>query len=82
MEMKLSYKMRSKICQWNFDLNELGKDYKLIQFIESKVPVNHFGENIHGNILNHWPEWVYLDKGYTTVKDTVKVNYSYNDIQN
>jgi ribonuclease-3 len=33
-------------------LNELGKDLNLIRFIDSKVPIQHFGENIHGNILN------------------------------
>jgi ribonuclease-3 len=32
-------------------LNELGKDLNLVQYIESKVPLNHFGENIHGNIF-------------------------------
>ena len=37
-------------------LNELGEDLNLIQFIKSKVPSNHFGENIHGNIFGstHW----------------------------
>ncbi len=56
-------KMRSKIVSREH-LNELGKDLNLIQFIESKVPVNHFGENIFGNIFESLVGAVYLDKGY------------------
>jgi ribonuclease-3 len=41
------------------------KDYKLIQFI-SKVPINHFGENIHGNIrIESLIGAIYLDRGYS-----------------
>ena len=56
-------KMRSKIVSREH-LNELGKDLKLIQFIESKVPVQHFGENIHGNIFESLVGAIYLDRGY------------------
>ncbi|MBC5862143.1 ribonuclease III [Flavobacterium sp. K77] len=56
-------KMRSKIVSREH-LNELGKDLNLIQFIESKVPVQHFGENIHGNIFESLIGAIYLDKGY------------------
>ncbi len=56
-------KMRSKIVSREH-LNELGKDLNLIQFIESKVPVQHFGENIHGNIFESLVGAIYLDKGY------------------
>jgi len=56
-------KMRSKIVSREH-LNELGKDLKLIQFIESKVPVQHFGDNIHGNIFESLIGAIYLDKGY------------------
>jgi ribonuclease III len=56
-------KMRSKIVSREH-LNELGKDLNLIQFIESKVPVHHFGENIHGNIFESLIGAIYLDKGY------------------
>ena len=56
-------KMRSKIVNREH-LNELGKDLKLIQFIESKVPVQHFGDNIHGNIFESLIGAIYLDKGY------------------
>jgi ribonuclease-3 len=42
-----STKMRSKIVSREHSLNELGKD-KSHSLIDSKVPIQHFGENIHG----------------------------------
>lgn len=57
-------KMRSKIVSREH-LNELGKDFNLIQFVESKVSVQHFGENIHGNIFEAFIGAIYLDKGYS-----------------
>lgn len=57
-------KMRSKIVSREH-LNELGKDLNLIQFVESKVPVQHFGENIHGNIFESLIGAIYLDRGYS-----------------
>ena len=56
-------KMRSKIVSREH-LNELGKDLNLVQFVESKVPIQHFGENIHGNIFESLIGAIYLDKGY------------------
>lgn len=56
-------KMRSKIVSREH-LNELGKDLKLVQLVESKVPVQHFGENIHGNVFESLVGAIYLDKGY------------------
>jgi ribonuclease III len=56
-------KMRSKIVSREH-LNELGKDLNLIHFVESKVPVQHFGENIHGNIFESLVGAIYLDRGY------------------
>jgi len=57
-------KMRSKIVSREH-LNELGRDLNLIKFIESKVPVSHFGENIHGNVFEALVGAIYLDQGYT-----------------
>lgn len=57
-------KMRSKIVSREH-LNELGKDLKLVQFVESKVPLQHFGENIHGNIFESLVGAIYLDRGYS-----------------
>lgn len=56
-------KMRSKIVSREH-LNELGKDLKLIQFIESKVNTQFFGENIYGNIFEGLVGAIYLDRGY------------------
>jgi ribonuclease-3 len=56
-------KMRSKIVSREH-LNELGKNLNLVRFVESKVPVQHFGENIHGNIFESLVGAIYLDRGY------------------
>jgi ribonuclease III len=42
----------------------LGKGLDLIQFLESKVAVQQFGENIHGNLFESLVGAIYLDKGY------------------
>ncbi|MDN3675314.1 ribonuclease III domain-containing protein [Flavobacterium branchiarum] len=57
-------KMRSKIVSREH-LNDLGKDLNLVRFIESKVPLQHFGENIHGNIFESLIGAIYLDRGYS-----------------
>lgn len=57
-------KMRSKIVSREH-LNELGRDLNLIRFVESKVPINHLGENIHGNIFEALVGAIYLDQGYS-----------------
>ena len=64
-------KMRSKIVSREH-LNELGKDLNLVRFVESNVPVQHFGENIHGNLLNHWWVQFILIEGMNTAKDLFK----------
>ncbi len=56
-------KMRSKIVSREH-LNELGRDLNLIRFVESKVPAQHFGDNIHGNIFEALIGAIYLDAGY------------------
>jgi ribonuclease III len=56
-------KMRSKIVSREH-LNELGRDLDLIRFVNSKVPTQHFGENIHGNIFEALIGAIFLDKGY------------------
>ena len=64
-------KMRSKIVSREH-LNELGKDLNLVQFVESKVPVQHFGDNIHGNIFESLVGAIYLDKGYEFCKKFIQ----------
>ncbi|HEX9980578.1 MAG TPA: ribonuclease III [Flavobacterium sp.] len=56
-------KMRSKIVSREH-LNELGRDLNLILFMRSKIPLNNFGENIHGNIFEALIGAIYLDQGY------------------
>ncbi len=56
-------KMRSKIVSREH-LNELGRDLNLVSFVESKIPISNFGENIHGNIFEAVIGAIYLDRGY------------------
>lgn len=56
-------KMRSKIVSREH-LNELGRDLNLLQFLDSKVPAQHFGENIYGNLFEALVGAIYLDQGY------------------
>ena len=56
-------KMRSKIVSREH-LNELGKDLDLIEFVESRIPKTHFGNNIHGNVFEALVGAIYLDRGY------------------
>jgi ribonuclease-3 len=64
-------KMRSKIVSREH-LNELGRDLNLIQFVESKVPSQHFGENIHGNIFEALVGAIYLDQGYLVCEQFIQ----------
>lgn len=56
-------KMRSKVVSREH-LNELGKDLKLINLVESKIPAGQFGDNIHGNLFEALVGAIFLDKGY------------------
>ena len=64
-------KMRSKIVSREH-LNELGRDLNLISFVESKVPSQHFGENIHGNIFEALVGAIYLDHGYLSCEKFIQ----------
>ncbi|MEM9142736.1 MAG: ribonuclease III domain-containing protein, partial [Bacteroidota bacterium] len=52
-------KMRSKIVSRKH-LNELGRDLNLINFVESRIPKSHFGDNIHGNVFEALVGAIYL----------------------
>ncbi|MDG3582708.1 MULTISPECIES: ribonuclease III [Galbibacter] len=56
-------KMRSKIVSREH-LNELGKDLNLIKFVKSKIPSEHFGDNIHGNVFEALVGAIFLDRGF------------------
>ena len=64
-------KMRSKIVSREH-LNELGKDLRLINFVESRIPKSHFGENIHGNVFEALVGAIYLDRGYNYCDKFIK----------
>lgn len=75
-------KMRSKIVSREH-LNELGRDLNLVQYVESKVPTQHFGDNIHGNIFEALIGAIFLDKGYRYCEKFIheKVIIPYVDIE-
>ena len=56
-------KMRSKVVSREH-LNEVGKELNLIDLVESKIPKNHFGNNIHGNLFEALVGAIFLDRGY------------------
>ena len=56
-------KMRSKIVSREH-LNAIGKELGLSDFLSTKIPINQFGDNIHGNLLEALIGAVFLDKGY------------------
>lgn len=56
-------KMRSKVVSREH-LNELGKDLNLIDYVESKIPKDNFGNNIYGNLYESLVGAIFLDKGY------------------
>jgi ribonuclease-3 len=56
-------KMRSKIVSREH-LNELGKELELINLVESNIPKDNFGDNIHGNLFEALVGAIFLDRGY------------------
>lgn len=75
-------KMRSKIVSRKH-LNELGKDFGLIDFVESRIPKSNFGENIHGNVFEALVGAIYMDRGYDYCQKFIheKVIEPYVDIE-
>jgi len=63
-------KMRSKIVS-RAHLNELGKELSLIDFIQSKIPKDSFGDNVHGNLFEALIGAIFLDKGYEHCKNFI-----------
>lgn len=56
-------KMRSKVVSRKH-LNELGKDLGLIKHVQTNIPKDQFGVNIHGNLFEALVGAIYLDRGY------------------
>ena len=55
--------MRSKIVSRN-QLNTLGKELNLLEFVKSTISKNRMGQNIYGNIFEALIGAIYLDRGY------------------
>ncbi|GGD81063.1 ribonuclease III [Planktosalinus lacus] len=64
-------KMRSKVVSREH-LNELGRDLDLIRFIRSSIPIESFGQNIHGNIFEALVGAIYLDKGFKSCEKFIQ----------
>ncbi|PTX44948.1 RNAse III [Christiangramia gaetbulicola] len=60
-------KMRSKVVSRKH-LNELGKDLGLINHVQTNIPKDQFGVNIHGNLFEALVGAIYLDRGYKYCK--------------
>ncbi|WP_299098350.1 ribonuclease III [uncultured Winogradskyella sp.] len=58
-------KMRSKVVSREH-LNKLGEELRLIDLVQSRIPISNFGDNIHGNLFEALVGAIYLDKGYNT----------------
>jgi ribonuclease-3 len=56
-------KMRAKAVSRN-NLNKIGKSFNLLDFLQSQVKQEHFGENIYGNLLEALIAAIYIDQGY------------------
>ena len=76
-------KMRSKIVSREH-LNELGRDLELIKFVNSRIPNEHFGDNIHGNVFESLIGAIFLDRGYYYCEKFIKQRLikPYVDIEN
>ena len=64
-------KMRSKIVERR-NLNELGKEMKLLDFLRTKLTPRQLGNNITGNLFEALIGAIYLDRGYKACFDFIE----------
>ena len=60
--------MRSKIVSRNH-LNELGLELNLLQFVDSNISEENYGDNIHGNLFEALIGAIFLDLDTLIVKN-------------
>jgi len=65
--------MRSKIVSRNH-LNELGSELNLINFVQSNIANENYGDNMHGNLFEALIGAIFLDKGYPYCKKFIFQN--------
>ena len=65
--------MRSKIVSRNH-LNELGLELNLLQFVDSNISEENYGDNIHGNLFEALVGAIFLDRGYPHCKKFIFQN--------
>jgi ribonuclease-3 len=65
--------MRSKIVSRE-NLNKIGKDLNIIEFLQSKIGAQKFGENVHGNVFEATIGAIFIDKGFEFCKEFIYKN--------
>lgn len=66
-------KMRSKIVSRE-NLNKIGKELNVIEFLQSKIGAQQFGDNVYGNVFEALIGAIFLDKGFDFCKDFIFKN--------
>jgi ribonuclease-3 len=66
-------KMRAKIVSRE-NLNKIGKDLNVIEFLQSKIGTQQFGDNIYGNVFEALIGAIFIDKGFEFCKDFIFKN--------
>ncbi|MFY7810608.1 MAG: ribonuclease III domain-containing protein, partial [Flavobacterium sp.] len=66
-------KMRAKIVSRE-NLNKIGKELNVIEFLQSKIGSQQFGDNIYGNVFEALIGAIFIDKGFDFCKDFIYKN--------
>ena len=66
-------KMRSKVVSRE-NLNKIGKELDIIEFLESKIGSQQFGDNVYGNVFEATIGAIFLDKGFDFCKTYIQKN--------
>ena len=55
-------------------INKIGKELDIIEFLESKIGSQQFGDNVYGNVLEATIGAIFLDKGFEFCKSYIEKN--------